>query len=123
MLMTLLDIDWSETSRVVILGIGMVFIILVLLIFVIKIFGMLFAPKVLVRKNTQKSTTSEPELKEEEYVESHLTAECSAAIGMALHLYYEDVHDLENTIVTIKRVEKRYSPWNSKIYGLTNLVR
>lgn len=121
--MTLLNIDWSETSRVVILGISMVFVILVLLIFVIKFLGMLFAPKVLLKKKSQKNAINEPEPKEEEYEESHLTAECSAAIGMALHLYYEDVHDLESTIVTIKRVEKRYSPWNSKIYGLTNLVR
>ncbi len=83
---------------------------------------MLFAPKVLVKKKAEKNAP-QAELKEEEYVESHLTAECSAAIGMALHLYYDDVHDLESTIVTIKRVEKRYSPWNSKIYGLTNLVR
>ena len=43
---------------------------------------------------------------------------------MALHLYYdEDVHDIEKAIVTIKKVEKRYSPWSSKIYGLTNLVK
>jgi hypothetical protein len=45
------------------------------------------------------------------------------AIAMALHLYYADVHDEESHIMTIKTVERRYSPWSSKIYGLNNLSK
>ncbi|MEN8223731.1 MAG: OadG family protein [Bacteroidota bacterium] len=41
----------------------------------------------------------------------------SAAIGMALYLYHE-LHDEESNVITIKRVSKAYSPWNSKIYSL-----
>ena len=45
-----------------------------------------------------------------------------AAISMALHLFLSDVHDEESNIITIKRIERRYSPWNSKIYGLNNTI-
>ena len=42
----------------------------------------------------------------------------SAAIAMALHLYYADVNNDESTTLTIKHISSRYSPWNSKIYGI-----
>jgi len=46
-----------------------------------------------------------------------------AAIATALTLFFSDVHDEESNVITIKRIERRYSPWNSKIYGITNLHR
>lgn len=52
-----------------------------------------------------------------------LSADDVAAISMALHLYLDDLHDQESNVITIKRIERRYSPWNSKIYGLNNLYR
>lgn len=123
--MNITDIDWDSALMVVAFGLTMVFLILVLLVFIIKIFGLFFAPIILVKKPKRKSRADNiPSQAVEEYEESHLTASCSAAIAMALHLYYdEDVHDIEKAIVTIKKVEKRYSPWSSKIYGLTNLVK
>jgi len=45
------------------------------------------------------------------------------AIAMALHLFYDEVHDNESNIITIKRIERRYSPWSSKIYGINNNIR
>ena len=45
------------------------------------------------------------------------------AISMALHLFYEEVHDDESNVITIKRIERRYSPWSSKIYGINNNLR
>lgn len=44
--------------------------------------------------------------------------EIYAAIGLAMHEHMEDVHDVENTILTINRVKRSYSPWSSKIYTL-----
>ena len=44
-----------------------------------------------------------------------------AAIAMALHLYFNGVHDVEPTEIHIKRVER--SGWNSKLYGMNNLHR
>ncbi len=45
------------------------------------------------------------------------------AIAMALHLFYDEVHDDESNVITIKRIERRYSPWSSKIYGVNNNIR
>jgi hypothetical protein len=58
--------------------------------------------------------------KEEEIV--HIASNEIAAISMALHLFMSDVHDEESNVITIKRIERRYSPWNSKIYGLNNTI-
>jgi hypothetical protein len=44
-----------------------------------------------------------------------------AAISVAIHLYFNEVHDVESNVITIKRIERRYSPWSSKIFGLNNL--
>ena len=45
-----------------------------------------------------------------------------AAIVMALHEHL-NAHDQENTILTINKVKKAYSPWSSKIYGLREIPR
>ena len=42
----------------------------------------------------------------------------NAVIALALNQYLEDVHDYENTILTIQKIVRPYSPWSSKIYGL-----
>ncbi|MDE5876274.1 MAG: OadG family protein [Muribaculaceae bacterium] len=41
-----------------------------------------------------------------------------AAIAMALAEHFDSTHDLEDTILTIRRMRKAYSPWNSKIYNM-----
>lgn len=47
-----------------------------------------------------------------------VSGEVNAAIAMALHLYLHQIRDEENTVITIKKIAKSYSPWNSKIYNL-----
>ncbi len=49
-----------------------------------------------------------------------VSAEIYAAISMAIHLYKQDneAHDFENTVLTIHKESKSYSPWSSKIYTL-----
>lgn len=46
-----------------------------------------------------------------------------AAISMAMHEYSEDVHDIEDMIITINKVKRTYSPWSSKIYTLRETPR
>ena len=50
--------------------------------------------------------------------ELSVSGEINAAIGMALYLHFSELHDFESTVLTIKKVQKTYSPWSSKIYGL-----
>ena len=47
-----------------------------------------------------------------------IPGDVSAAIAMSLHLFFNELHDEESNVITIKRVRKTYSPWSSKIYGL-----
>jgi len=49
--------------------------------------------------------------------EINVTGEIATAIAMAIYLS-RDLHDNESDILTIKKVSKTYSPWNSKIYGI-----
>ena len=46
------------------------------------------------------------------------SGEIFAAISMALYEISDDNHDIENTVLTIRKVQRRYSPWSSKIYSL-----
>jgi len=47
-----------------------------------------------------------------------VSGEINAAISMSLYLYLEEIENLDDAILTIKKVQKTYSPWSSKIYGL-----
>ncbi len=47
----------------------------------------------------------------------------TAAIAAAIFLYRQEVHDMENTVLTIKRIDRMYSPWSSKIYGIRKSPR
>lgn len=47
------------------------------------------------------------------------SGEVIAAIAMALAEHLDNSHhDMEDTILTIRRMKRAYSPWNSKIYNL-----
>jgi Na+-transporting methylmalonyl-CoA/oxaloacetate decarboxylase gamma subunit len=59
-------------------------------------------------------------LKEDEDI--HISGEITAAIAMAIYLC-RDLHDDESNVITIKKVSKTYSPWSSKIYGLTKFTK
>ncbi len=49
--------------------------------------------------------------------------ELNAVIASAIYLFTTHPHDSESTVLTIKRIEKIYSPWSSKIYGLRKSPR
>lgn len=74
----------------------------------------------LTRRQVVKELNRANEPEETEAKPMDADAEKMAAISLALHLYLNDVHDRESNIITIKRIQKRYSPWNSKIYGMNN---
>lgn len=46
------------------------------------------------------------------------SGEVFAAISAALAQHFAADHDMQDTILTIKRMRKAYSPWNSKIYNM-----
>ena len=46
------------------------------------------------------------------------SGEIFAAIATALYEMSDDNHDIENTVLTIHKVQRSYSPWSSKLYSL-----
>jgi cbb3-type cytochrome oxidase subunit 3 len=107
----------SETWTITILGWLIVF---AALIFLVGIF--LVVPKIILwstkRALRKKAKFSNKELKDDELI---LTGEINAAVSLALYLYFNDVHEEESNIITIKEVKRRYSPWSSKLYGMNNV--
>ena len=72
--------------------------------------------------NKMRSQGVDPKTVSKEDAPAHDSGEEIAAIVMALHEHL-NAHDQENTILTINKVKKAYSPWSSKIYGLREIPR
>lgn len=117
--MTLLAINqFDDILMESAIGIIVVFSALTLLVLAFNLVG-----KLSRKSNSLKRKKKEIQTEAITAPEKILSGNEIAAISMALHLFMNDVHDEESNVITIKRIERRYSPWNSKIYGLTNLIR
>jgi len=93
-----------------------VFIALLLLYFLFKVIGYIMTMD--ARKAKKLMEISSPGLAKEK-----LSGEVNAAIVMALYLYWNELHDLEDPVITMTKVSRTYSPWSSKIYGLRKSPR
>ena len=100
---------------------GVVFFGLILLYICFRGIGKLAI--MLRRRNAMeaKDIKCEEEAKEKKLGEA--PGEVIAAISMAMHEMQNDVHDVEDTVLTITRVKRTYSPWSSKIYTLRELPK
>jgi Na+-transporting methylmalonyl-CoA/oxaloacetate decarboxylase gamma subunit len=95
-----------------VIAMTVVFIGLALLYFFFKIMG-----KYMTR-NTNKTTDGQFSVQTHKHTGDEISGEVNAAIAMALYLHLSQLHDSENTVLTINKVSRTYSPWSSKIYGL-----
>ena len=108
------SVEFGLTVSVV--GFSIVFFSLTLLVVVFLRLPKLINIKIKKTKRLgkEKKKTEEPE--DDDYI---IEGNATAAISLALHLYFNELHDEESNIVTIKKVKKAYSPWSSKIYTVT----
>lgn len=97
---------WSEILWVSLIGFCLVVVLLLALIGIMKIFGACFRVR-----PTGKKVDAQPMISDEEV----------AAIATALKIYKGALHDRESEVLTILNIKRAYSPWNSKIHGLTQL--
>ena len=105
----------NQGYTIAIVGWSIVFAALIILVIVFN-----NIPKIInikVKRNINKTTKKEVEPDKDLSID----ADVSAAIGMALFLYDNEMHDEEFHVITIKHAAKTYSPWSSKIYGVSNL--
>ncbi|MBK8944932.1 MAG: OadG family protein [Ignavibacteriae bacterium] len=100
-------------------GVGMTFVGMAVVFVSLLLLYILFfnISKVLAFKIKKSRKVEGKDIKVKES-EEDLSGNVSAAIAMALHLYMSELHDKENTVLTINKVARTYSPWSSKIYGL-----
>lgn len=97
-----------------IIAMSVVFMALAILYFIYKASGRFF----IRRGAAPKKSGSGESVLNEQHTEEEMSGEVNAAIAMAIHLYMSEMHDYENTVLTIQKVSRNYSPWSSKIYTL-----
>lgn len=109
---------WMVTG----LGFLLVLILLFIFVYIMKLMGWIMQPRVKAKKQEQTDTHAQTVAHTQKEDTEHitLTADCTAAIALALHLYYNGVHDEEGT-KTI--VQPHRTQWNNKMYGMNNLHR
>jgi Na+-transporting methylmalonyl-CoA/oxaloacetate decarboxylase gamma subunit len=95
-----------------IIAMSIVFSSLILLYFVVNAIS-----KYMTREKKGKTVSAEGQL--DNTKDEPISGEVNAAIALALKMYREQLHDMESFKLTIERVSRTYSPWSSKIHGLT----
>jgi len=99
-------------------AIGYVIVFLALLLLYIVFYNLTR----FITGNLKRTLKKESHFSEKEQT-LEISGEVNAAIATALYLYYNELHDQENTVLTINRVSRTYSPWSSKIYSLRQYPR
>lgn len=108
------------------IAMGVVFFGLAVLFFFFKMTSKVMAvdmKKQLMARSATKAKAGKAETAEKGGEGLTITGEINAAIAMTLHLYSSELHDAENTVLTINKVSRTYSPWSSKIYGLNRYTK
>ena len=111
----------GQTWFITLIGFGMVLLLLFVFIYVMKLMGKIMRPRVkAVKKEVTNEEQTESVVRKQREDRIVLTGDATAAIALALHLYYNGVHDEEDTKITI---QPHRTQWNNKMYGMNNLHR
>lgn len=102
--MTFLAVNWGNALLITGVGFGLVFVVLILLIFIVKSFGVIFT-----QKPKAQAPVAAPAAKAEETTDET----DMVAIAYVLHTFYNQ-HDEESDVLTIRHDDVAYSPWNQK---------
>ena len=105
------------------IAMGMVFLALLMLVIIFSNTGkMLKTSQVMLKQEKhQKNLTSEQAHQAtdvEENVAFEPSGEEYAAIAAAIYFYNNELHDTENTILTIEKATRAWTPWNAKYYSM-----
>ncbi len=114
------NIGPAEMLLMTAIGFGVVFVVLVLLIYIMRGMGWAFTRQKKAEK-AAKAAAAGVAVAEDDHHEAISDQEIAAAIITALKLYKSNLHDQESEMITIHRIARAYSPWSSKIHGLTQL--
>ena len=113
------NMGWPEMLLMAGIGFALVFLVLVLLIYIMRFMGWVFTHQKKAEK-AAKAAAAGVVVADDDH-EAITDQEIAAAIITALKLYKSNLHDQESEMLTIHRITRAYSPWSSKIHGLTQL--
>jgi glutaconyl-CoA/methylmalonyl-CoA decarboxylase subunit delta len=114
-----ISFDFSAVTEfsvmVALIGYITVFVVLILLFFIYD-----NIPK-LIRLNVRQKLRKQGKLDDaEKSVE--IVGEVNAAISIALFLFMND-HDDESRRLTIRNIQRSYTPWSSRIYNVNDYFK
>lgn len=89
---------------------------LIILSILFYIFGSISSRFLTHKKKQASSKVNKRETSTDDHAPD--SGEVIAAISAALAQHFAVDHDMQDTILTIRRMRKAYSPWNSKIYNM-----
>lgn len=98
-------------------SVSVVFLVLIFLAIIFTQYGKLLMS--VQKKRAVKAVAATTPAATSQAVSSvDVSGEVYAAIAAAVHLYHDELHDEENTIITIQKVERSWTPWNAKYYNM-----
>lgn len=107
----------GQAGAIVLVGYSIVFVALIIMYLMFKYVVPLFFKIKLYRKAAKEGRSLD------ESEKTQRPGAVNAAIATALYLYFDEQHDVESNIITIRKVSKTYSPWSSKIHSMRNFQR
>jgi glutaconyl-CoA/methylmalonyl-CoA decarboxylase subunit delta len=115
----LISFDFSAISgfsvMVAVVGYLTVFVVLVFLYFIY------FNIPKLIRLNVKQKLRKQGKLEDAER-SVEIVGEVNAAIAAALYLFLNE-HDEESHRLTIKNIQRSYTPWSSRIYNVNDYFK
>jgi Na+-transporting methylmalonyl-CoA/oxaloacetate decarboxylase gamma subunit len=106
-----------------VIAMGVVFIALILLYLVFKQVGVQLTAMQLRKSLKANDAETKPRPATVPSQSIPTSGDVYAAIAAAIHLYTEELHDVEEAVLTINKVSRTYSPWSSKIHGLNTYFK
>jgi Na+-transporting methylmalonyl-CoA/oxaloacetate decarboxylase gamma subunit len=100
-----------------VIAMGTVFLALLLIVLLLMGFARSLKSIQIKRANKAASHAEETPAPDKKKVQD-ISGDEFAVIAAAIYMYNDELHDEENTVLTIDKVEKRYSPWSSKQYNM-----
>lgn len=114
MIISLNEVIWGDALIVTLLGFGLVFILLVLLVGIVTLFGKVMSIQGCCKSATKPTAGNAPTVK---VVEGSLTEGELAAVAIAMHLCNGGAHIDDGHKLTIKRGATP-SAWCAKQFGM-----
>ena len=101
-----------------VVAVSVVFLALLCISLILKGYG-----KLIIKTQDRKAKKAAPADAADAPKPSQTSGEIYAAIAAAIYMYDEELHDDENTVITIEKVERAWTPWNAKFYNMNQYFR